>query len=176
MRLITIIGPSGAGKDTVAKMLSYCLGYDVLCSYTTRPMREGETDGVEHHFVKECNVPDEDMLAYSMYGDKEYWTLKSDVKGTAIYVIDEKGFLKLCETVPDAEFIAIYVSAKPETLQKRGIDSKRMDRDVYRVKMDINNYDFVIPNNGTQSELWEFVNVVAHRIKEHITSTFRNKL
>lgn len=36
MKLITIIGPSGAGKDTVALMLSVILGYDVLCSYTTR--------------------------------------------------------------------------------------------------------------------------------------------
>lgn len=51
MKLITIIGPSGAGKDTVANMLSAILGYDVICSYTTRPMREGEVDGKEHHFV-----------------------------------------------------------------------------------------------------------------------------
>lgn len=76
MKLITIIGPSGAGKDTVALMLSAILGYDVLCSYTTRPMREGEVDGKEHHFVKECNVPKSEMLAYTRYGNYEYWTEK----------------------------------------------------------------------------------------------------
>lgn len=52
MKLITITGPSGAGKDTVARMLSEMGGYKVLCSYTTRPKREGEIDGVEHHFVE----------------------------------------------------------------------------------------------------------------------------
>lgn len=53
MKLITIIGPSGAGKDTVALMLSAILGYDVLCSYTTRPMREGEVDGKRASFCQE---------------------------------------------------------------------------------------------------------------------------
>lgn len=52
MKLITITGSSGAGKDTVARMLSDLGGYKVLCSYTTRPKREGEIDGVEHHFVE----------------------------------------------------------------------------------------------------------------------------
>lgn len=47
MKLITITGPSGAGKDTVARMLSDLGGYKVICSYTTRPKREGEIDGVE---------------------------------------------------------------------------------------------------------------------------------
>ena len=63
MKLITIIGPSGAGKDTVALMLSAILGYDVLCSYTTRPMREGEVDGKEHHFVKKCDVPKSEIMS-----------------------------------------------------------------------------------------------------------------
>ena len=68
MKLITITGPSGAGKDTVARMLSEMSGYKVLCSYTTRPKREGEIDGVEHHFVETCNVPRDKMLAYTQYG------------------------------------------------------------------------------------------------------------
>lgn len=63
MKLITITGPSGAGKDTVARMLSDFVGYKVICSYTTRPKREGEIDGVEHHFVEKCDVPRDKMLS-----------------------------------------------------------------------------------------------------------------
>ena len=35
--LITITGPSGAGKETVGRRLSEMVGYKVLGSYTTRP-------------------------------------------------------------------------------------------------------------------------------------------
>lgn len=166
MRLITIIGQSGAGKDTVALMLSAILGYDVLCSYTTRPMREGETEGKEHHFVKACNVPESEMLAYTQYGNYEYWTEKKQVNGTAIYVIDEKGLLKLMERCPKAKIITIYVSAKPDTLKKRGISEERTDRDQYRIKFDFNSYDYVIPNNRSMFHLWDYVSFVAKKIRE----------
>ena len=71
MKLITITGPSGAGKDTVARMLSEMSSYKVLCSYTTRPKREGEIDGVEHHFVEKCDVPHDKRLAYTRGGGYE---------------------------------------------------------------------------------------------------------
>lgn len=43
MKLITITGPSGAGKDTIARIMSEMTDWPIICSYTTRPMREGGT-------------------------------------------------------------------------------------------------------------------------------------
>lgn len=134
MKLITIIGPSGAGKDTVALMLSATLGYE--------------------------------KLAYTRYGNYEYWTEKKQVNGAAIYVIDEKGLMELMERFPKAKIITIYVSAKPETLKKRGISEERTDRDQYRVKIDFNSYDYVIPNNRSMFHLWDYVAFVAKNIRE----------
>lgn len=100
MKLITITGPSGAGKDTVAQMLSDLGGYKVICSYTTRPKREGEIDGWQHYFVEKCDVPHDKMLAYTQYGGYEYWTTIDQVTDKAIYVIDEDGLKALCEKFP----------------------------------------------------------------------------
>lgn len=121
MKLITITGPSGAGKDTVALMLSDLDGYKVLCSYTTRPKREGEIDGVEHHFVEKCDVPHDKMLAYTQYGGYEYWTTIDQVTDKAIYVIDEDG-LSFVREIPRHRAIQdLRVGTRSNPTAPRGV-------------------------------------------------------
>ena len=164
MKLITITGPSGAGKDTVARMLSDTGGYKVLCSYTTRPKREGEIDGVEHHFVETCNVPHDKMLAYTQYGGYEYWVNIDQVEDEAIYVIDEAGLKDLCEKFPNIELFKIRVSATESTRLSRGVSQERMDRDKLRKLMPLSFYDAVIFNNDSLSELRDEVQRVRYMI------------
>ena len=47
------MGKSASGKDTIyKKLLEYFPELKTVTLYTTRPMREGETEGVEYHFYK----------------------------------------------------------------------------------------------------------------------------
>ena len=164
MKLITITGPSGAGKDTVARMLSEMGGYKVLCSYTTRPKREGEIDGVEHYFVEKCNIPHDKMLAYTQYGGYEYWVAIEQVKNKSIYVIDEDGLKALCKRFPNIELFKICVSARESTRLYRGVSQERMDRDKQRKRMPLSFYDAVIFNNDSLSELRDEVQRVRYMI------------
>lgn len=164
MKLITITGPSGAGKDTVARMLSETGGYKVLCSYTTRPKREGEIDGVEHHFVETCNVPRDKMLAYTQYGGYEYWVTIDKVKNKSIYVIDEDGLKNLCERFPHIELFKICVTAWETTRLSRGVSQERIYRDKQRKLLPLSFYDAVIFNNGTLSKLCDEVQRVRYMI------------
>lgn len=153
MKLITITGPSGAGKDTVARMLSEMTGIPVLVSYTTRPMREDEEDGREHLFVESCDLSREDMLAYTEYGGYEYWTELSQIKETAIYVIDEAGLLDLHKRHPHIDIFSIHVEANRYLRIMRGVTSERMVRDDLRQQLPQNYFDFCIQNNGGMDEL-----------------------
>lgn len=50
--ILILAGLSGSGKDAVCTELLKC-GYERIISSTTRPMREGEKDGREYHFLTE---------------------------------------------------------------------------------------------------------------------------
>jgi len=50
--LFVVSAPSGTGKTTVVKaLIARVAGLEMSCSYTSRPPRPGECDGVDYHFV-----------------------------------------------------------------------------------------------------------------------------
>lgn len=53
-KIFYIMGKSSSGKDTIYKKLSERMPeLQRIVPYTTRPIRDGEQDGVEYHFVGE---------------------------------------------------------------------------------------------------------------------------
>ena len=51
-RIFYVMGKSASGKDTIYKeILKRCPKLKTIVPYTTRPIREGETEGVEYHFT-----------------------------------------------------------------------------------------------------------------------------
>ena len=52
-KIFYIMGKSSSGKDTIYSRLLQDseLGLSRIVLYTTRPMREGETEGKEYHFT-----------------------------------------------------------------------------------------------------------------------------
>ena len=53
-KIYYMMGKSSSGKDSIFKEVKKRIpGLKDIVLYTTRPIREGETDGVEYHFVNE---------------------------------------------------------------------------------------------------------------------------
>ena len=53
-KIFYLMGKSASGKDTIYKKIrEVCPELETIVLYTTRPMRDGETDGVEYHFTSE---------------------------------------------------------------------------------------------------------------------------
>lgn len=82
--LILISGPSGAGKSTFVHSLMESeprLAFSV--STTTRPMREGETDGVDYDFVDEAGfdrlVAEDAFVEWAHVHKHRYGTRKKHV-------------------------------------------------------------------------------------------------
>ena len=79
------MGKSASGKDTIyKKLLEYFPELKTVTLYTTRPMREGETEGVEYHFIGEEQLEAMksegrviEMRTYqTMYGPWSYATVE----------------------------------------------------------------------------------------------------
>ena len=83
--LLVLSAPSGGGKSSIARNLLQGrddLGYSV--SATTRPIREGERDGVDYYFLpREEFVRRTDageFLEWATYGGHLYGTLRSEIE------------------------------------------------------------------------------------------------
>ncbi len=82
------MGKSSTGKDTIFKRLlsDRDLKLKTIVSYTTRPIRESEKDGVEYHFVKEADFKRlceagkvvEDRCYETVHGPWRYFTVADD--------------------------------------------------------------------------------------------------
>lgn len=153
--IVCIVGPSGSGKTTLANIASKELNIPTLCSYTTRPKRENEINGIDHFFVSKEEMPTKDkMLAYTKFGDYEYWASieQIPIDKPIIYVIDEKGLLMLIEEWGDKYEIVSMLIKRDKKLLIETVGEERVKRDHSRVKIDEDSYDAVISNNGSLTE------------------------
>ena len=58
-KIYYVMGKSSSGKDTIyKKLLEWHPGFRTIVPYTTRPIREGERDGVEYFFVDDERLRD----------------------------------------------------------------------------------------------------------------------
>ena len=94
-----------------------------IVSYTTRPKRETETEGVEHYFItpKEAKkkLETENILAYTKIGEVEYFSTLESIGDSNLYIVDPKGIKYLKEHFPEINTKVVYVSASQETRTRR---------------------------------------------------------
>lgn len=133
--IIALVGNSGSGKTTLAKKLTEYNIFPTLVSYTTRPIRNDETDGVDHYFVTENDMPPKNyMLAYTYFGGYHYWTALHNIVKMKdvphIYVIDEKGLLDLYELEKQDVCDVIWIQVERTN---NDVDEKRKERDNERI-------------------------------------------
>ena len=116
--LVVISGFSGAGKGTVlSQVLARRPDLYFSVSFTTRPPREGEKDGVNYHFVTrqafQERIERGEFLEYAEYVGNFYGTSmavireKLDQGIDVILEIEIQGALKVKKAFPDTLLLFI---------------------------------------------------------------------
>ena len=120
--MLVIIGKSASGKTTIEKCLKETEGYSNIVSYTTRPVRNGEVDGINYHYVTEDEFIEKlnnSFLAEHVnnYGNY-YGVAKEDCKNSSLVIVEKNG-LKQLNDVDDLDICSIYLYVSPITRLKR---------------------------------------------------------
>ena len=177
-RLVIVSAPSGAGKTSLASALAEATAdVGISVSHTTRPARDGESDGKDYFFVSravfEQMVRAGEFLEHAHVFDHLYGTALTPVEvalaaGQSIVLdIDWQGARKVRAVMPEALSVFILPPSLGE-LEQRLVDRGQDTSEVIRRRMqdavsEISHYpefDYVLVNQDFQTALEELQGVL----------------
>lgn len=169
MKLVVLTAPSGAGKTTIARRVMETfpeLSFSI--SATTRPIREGEDNGVDYVFLStkefEARVEAGEFIEYEeVYPGRYYGTPKAELEKRAqdaplLLDIDVKGAVNVKRLYGD-DVLTIFIKPPSlevlqERLKGRGSESSetirmRLDRAAFELGFE-GQFDAVIVNDDLE--------------------------
>lgn len=127
--VMILSGPSGVGKDSALDALERMgIEFHRVVTATTRPIRPGEVDGVDYHFVSMTRfaemIENNDLLEYALvYGDYK-GVPKSEIIGPlksgvdVIMRVDVQGAETMAEKLPGAVTVFLTTPTEEEMIQR----------------------------------------------------------
>ena len=201
--LFIISSPSGGGKGTLIKEILKTvpnIGYSV--SYTTRKIREGESDGRDYHFVSREEfaklIESDEFLEYAEVHGNLYGTSQNQVRTDTgngrdiILEIDVQGSESVKNKMPEAVGIFILppsFEVLKERLTERNTETKfdlelRL-KNAAREVLSHKDFDYVVINDEKHIAVEELKAVIiAERTKQvrqtgkiqDIINSFKNSI
>lgn len=182
--LYVIAAPSGGGKTSLVNALvAGESNIKISVSYTTRPPRPGEENGVQYHFIDDvefkCMVHDREFLEYAEvfgfnYGTSRRWIAETLEQGTDIILeIDWQGARQIGQLFHHVKSIFILPPSL-EVLRQR-LESRQQDsKEVIDARMaqaidemsHYNEFTYLLVNDDFEMALADLRSIVrAERLK-----------
>ena len=176
--LFVISGPSGVGKDAlIEKLVARDPGIRRSVSYTTRPPRKGERDGVDYSFVSrevfERLIDEGEFLEYATYDGNLYGTSErrvADLESAGFDVIlkiDVKGAEQVRRRLRDATFIFLEPPSMQELIRRTALRETESAEDrsarqmIAEVEMRYaSHYDHVVVNDDLDRAVSDVLAIV----------------
>ena len=125
--IYAIVGQTLGGKSTLVRDLVTATGIKQVITYTTRPMREGERDGVDYHFITS-----EEMDSGRYFGRRDFYTVYRDEPYSyamnkddvfpfedRIIILDPPGLQALRDEVGYQNVTSVFINAPIDLLLDR---------------------------------------------------------
>lgn len=138
MKIVYLLGKSASGKDTVYSLIRQNQRWklETITLYTTRPMRDGETEGEQYHFVTMDQAAEletqgrviEQRVYQTVYGPWKYMTVDDgqfDADGRYLMIGTLESYRKIREYFGDEAMLPVYLEVD---------DGVRLERAMAREK------------------------------------------
>ncbi len=184
--MVILSSPSGVGKTTLTKKIQQKYqSFKISVSYTTRPPRSNEVDGVDYNFVKkqefEKLIKKNAFYEYAKIFENYYGTLKKNVdeslkKNDIIFDIDWQGTKQLSK-FKNLNLIKIFlITENKEELKKRLINRNQNTADELEKRYnsfdeDIkywSDYDYILINKNLDVCFKQIENIILMNKKNDI--------
>ena len=190
-KLIVFSAPSGAGKTSICKeILKKIKELKLSISYTTRPKRKSEVDGMDYFFIsekkfKELQAKDffiENAKVFDhLYGTPKNFVEKNLLKGVdVLFDIDWQGAQKL-SNFSKTDIVSVFILPPSnmilkERLKKRNEDSLEIvNKRMSKAKSEISHwieYDYVLINEDLVTCTNEVVTILKAERKKRDRQKF----
>lgn len=139
-KIFVLMGKSASGKDTLYSRIiaDSTVSVSTIVPYTTRPIRSGEAEGAEYHFVtneqfqalKASGKVVESRTYHTVHGDWSYFTADDgqfDLSGNTNYLLINtlEGFLQLADYFGREYVVPLYVEVEDGLRLERALARER---------------------------------------------------
>lgn len=111
---IIIVGPGGSGKDFLRKKMVE-RGFSYGVSFTSRPSRENEKEGIDYFFRKEdfFEIEKNIFLELQIFNGWFYGISRNEFEEKNLFILDPKGVKSLSKEQREKSFV-IYINPDEE--------------------------------------------------------------
>lgn len=144
MKRVILIGPGASGKDFLKHELEQ-KGFKCSVSYTTRPPRPGEVEGVNYYYISEDKflgmINNNEFREWNKFADKWYYgTSKKHFAAANLFIMTPSGVRAL--TLEEREeSLVIYIDAPEDVRRSRLMSRKDADDPERRLATDRKDFE-----------------------------------
>lgn len=122
--MLILVGPSASGKTELLKVLIKKHNMKKLVTYTTRPMRVGEVNGVDYYFLNKEDFIEKEKNNFFFetvnYNNNYYGTSKNDFSNDKAVILEPVGLQKYIDEAKD-KIVIVVLSCASDILYNRMI-------------------------------------------------------
>jgi len=139
-KIFYLMGKSASGKDSIYKKIKETLPQlRPIVTYTTRPIREGEKEGVEYYFVDDTRLEELqqagkviELRAYNtVHGIWKYFTADDgqfDREEHLIAIGTLESYVQLCRYFGREKLVPIYIEVEDGVRLERALERERKQK------------------------------------------------